>query len=352
MNETVSDFDSSDNRKSNTCPEQGRRIQNLKWVGVFAVLVLLVGCAGMAEAQQPKKIPRIGLLAGGRGFGSAGDAFRQALRELGWIESQNIAIEYRLAEVNLDRLPQLAAELVRLKVAVIIADSDPAIRAAKQATKTIPVVCLAVGDPVREGFIASLARPGGNITGLASISAELSGKRLELLKEAVPKVSRVAVLWNLANSSNVLEFKETEVAARALGLKVQSLEVRGPDDFRGAFARAARDRANALIVVRDPLIDSDHFRILDFAIDNRLPSIHGETQFVEAGGLMSYGPSRVELFRHAAIYVDKILKGAKTVDLPVEQPTKFELVINLKAAKQIGLTIPPNVLARADRVIR
>ena len=324
-----------------------------KKVFSLALGALLFALCVSVQAQQPKKVSRIGLLASGQGLGSAGDAFRQRLRELGWVEAQNITIESRFAGgKNLDRLPQLAAELVRLKVALIVADGDPAIYAAKQATSAIPIVVVAVGDPVREGLVASLARPGGNITGLTSISTELSGKRLELLKEAVPKVSRVAVLWNPANASNVIEFKEAEVAARALGLKLQSLEVRGPDDFQGAFAGAARDRANALIVVRDPLVDSHHFRILDFAIDKRLPSIHGEEQFVEAGGLMSYGPSRVELFRRAATYVDKILKGAKPADLPVEQPTKFDLVINLKNAKQIGLTIPPNVLARADKVIK
>ncbi len=292
------------------------------------VLLLTVS---LAEAQQPRKVPRVGLLAGGHGFGSAGDAFRRSLRELGWVEGQNMAIESRLA---------------------IVADGDPAIRAAKQTTRTIPIVLIAVGDPVREGFVASLARPGGNITGLTSISEELSGKRLELLKEAFPKVSRVAVILNPANASNLLEFREMQVAARTLGLKLQSLEVRGLADFQGAFARAAKDRASALILVRDPLIDSEHFRILDFTVDKRVPSMHGEEQFVEAGGLMSYGPSRVDLFRRAATYVDKILKGVKPADLPVEQPKKFELIINLKAAKQIGLTIPPNVLARADRVIR
>jgi putative tryptophan/tyrosine transport system substrate-binding protein len=263
-----------------------------------------------------------------------------------------MTIEPRLAEVSSDRLPQLAAELARLKVAAIVADGDPAIRAAKQTTRTIPIVLIAVADPVREGFVASLARSGGNITGLTSISEELSGKRLELLKEAFPKVSRVAVFWNPANASNLLEFREMEVTARTLGLKLQSLEVRGLGDFQGAFARAAKDRASALILVRDPLIDSEHFRILDFAVDKRVPSMHGEEQFVEAGGLMSYGPSRVDLFRRAAVYVDKILKGAKPADLPVEQPTKFELVINLKTAKQIGVTIPESVLFRADKVIK
>ena len=323
-----------------------------KTIIVVWLVALALASFRPAEAQQPKKVARVGLLAGGRGFGSGGDAFRHSLRQLGWVEGQNMAIESRLAEVSSDRLTQLAAELTQLKVAAIVADGDPAIRAAKQTTRTIPIVFIAIGDPVREGFVASLARPGGNITGLTSISEELSGKRLELLKEALPKVSRVAVIWNPANASNLLEFREMEVTARTLGLKLQSLEVRGLADFQGAFARAAKDRANALILLRDPLIDSEHFRILDFAVDKRVPSMHGEEQFVEAGGLMSYGPSRVDLFRRAATYIDKILKGAKPTDLPVEQPTKFELVINLKTAKQIGLTISPNVLARADKVIK
>ncbi len=318
----------------------------------LAVCAMLFALSVPVEAQQAAKIPRIGLLAGGHGFGSAGDAFRQSLRELGWIDGRNIAIESRLAEASLDRLPNLAGELVQRRVAVIVADSDPAARVAKQATRAIPIVVVAVGDPVREGLVSSLARPGGNITGLTSISEALSGKRLELISEAFPKLRRLAVLWNPANSSNVLEFKEMETPGRTLGLKLQSLEVRGVEGFVGAFARAAKERANALIVMRDPLIDSEHFRILDFAIEKRLPSIHGEEQFVEAGGLMSYGPSRVELFRRAATYVDKILKGAKPAELPVEQPTKFELVINLKTAKQIGLTIPPSVLYRADKVIK
>jgi putative ABC transport system substrate-binding protein len=326
----------------------------MKKAGVLSIVfvVVLLAVAVVAEPQQGKSAARVGLLASGRGFGSAGDAFRQALRELDWVEGKNVVIQSQLAEVNLDKLPELANDLVQRKVAVIVADGDPAIQAAKRATGTIPIVLIAVGDPVTEGFVASLARPGGNLTGLTSISADLSGKRVELVKEIFSKASRVNVLWNPASSSNVLEFKAMEIAARALGLKLQSLEVRRPQDLQGAFAAAGRDRASALVVVRDPLIDSQHFQILDFAIDKRLPLIHGERQFVEAGGLMSYGPSRIELFRRAAIYVDKILKGRKPADLPVEQPTKFELVINLKTAKQIGLTIPPNVLARADKVIK
>jgi putative ABC transport system substrate-binding protein len=323
-----------------------------KKITALALCALLFALCCSAEAQQSGKVARIGLLAGGRGLGSAGDALRQGLRELGWVEGQNIAIQSQLAEVNLEKLPQLATDLVRRKVAVIVADGEPAIHAAKKATTSVPIVLIAVGDPVRENLVASLAKPGGNITGVTSMSAELSGKRLELAKESFSKVRSVAVLWNPANSSGVLEVKEMEAAARTLSLKLQTLEVRTPENFQNAFTSLARDRANAVIVVRDPLIDSQHFRILDFTIENRLPSIHGEKQFVDAGGLMSYGPSRVELFRRAATYVDKILKGAKPAALPVEQPTKFELVINLKTAKQIGLTIPPNVLARADRVIR
>jgi putative ABC transport system substrate-binding protein len=313
---------------------------------------LLLALSFPAEAQQAKKLPRVGILSGGRGLGSAGDEFRQVLRELGWVENRNIIIESHLAEVNTDKLPQLATDLVRLKVAAIVADGDPAIRAAKQATKTIPIVFIAVGDPVREALVPSLARPGGNITGLTAISAELSGKRLELVTEIFPKARRVAVLWNPSNSSNVLEVKEMESAAGALGLKLQSLKVQSPEEFHRAFTSAAKERASALIVVRDTLIDSQHFQILDFSIDKRLPSVHGERQFVEAGALVSYGPSRIELFRRAAIYVDKILKTAKPGELPVEQPTKFELVINLKTAKQIGVTIPAGVLARADKVIK
>jgi putative tryptophan/tyrosine transport system substrate-binding protein len=325
-------------------------------MGMKTIIVLLIGLVlasvRLAGAQQPKNLPRVGVLAGGRGLGSAGDAFRQVLRELGWIENQNIIIQSQLAEVNLDKLPHLAADLVRLKVAVIVADGDPAISAARQASKTIPIVLVAVGDPVRDGIVASLARPGGNITGLTSISEDLSGKRLELVTEAFPKSRRIAVLWNSSNLSNALEFKETESAARAFGVTLQSLKVQGLEEFRSALTSAARDRPNALIVVRDTLIDSQHFQILDFVMDKRLPSMHGERQFVEAGALMSYGPSRIELFRRAAYYVDKILKGAKPQDLPVEQPTKFEFIINLKTAKQIGVTIPPNMLARADKVIK
>ncbi len=336
----------------NPYPQIHPAVQVRKSLLSFMTAFALIVAGVTAQAQPTRNPPRIGVLAGGRGLGSAGDALRQVLRDLGWRENQNLIIESQLAEVNLEKLSQLAADLVRRKVSVIIADGDSAIWAAKQATTTIPIVVVAVGDPVREGLVASLARPGGNITGLTSISEELSGKRLELVSETFPQARRVAVLWNSSNLSNRLEFKVTESAARALGLTLQSFEIQSSQDLQRVLTGAAKDRPNALIVVRDTLIDSQHFRILDFVIDQRLPSIHGEKQFVEAGALMSYGPSRIELFRRAAHYVDKILKGAKAGELPVEQPTKFEFVINLKTAKQLGLTIPPNVLVRADRVIR
>ena len=301
-------------------------------------------------AEQPKL--RIGLLAGGHGFGAAENTFRESLRQLGWKAEQNVAIHSKLAEALPDRLPQLAAELVRLRVATIVADGDPAIAAARRVTSSIPIVMVAIGDPVSEGFVSSLARPGANITGVTSVSAELSGKRLEILREVSPGISQVGVVWNPANASNSLELKEMDHTAPRLGMKLRSLEVRAVNDFQNVFARAITDRVRAFVLVRDPIIDSEHFRILDFVIEKRVLAMHGEEQFTEAGGLMSYGPKRLELFRRAAVYVDKLLKGAKPADLPIEQPTKFELAINLKTAKQIGLTIPPNVLARADKIIK
>lgn len=302
-------------------------------------------------AEQPKLL-HIGLLTGGHGFGAAENTFRESLRQLGWKVGQNVAIDSRLAEALPDRLPALAAELVRHRVATIVADGDPAIAAARRVTSSIPIVMVAIGDAVSEGFVSSLARPGANITGVTSVSAELSGKRLEILREVSPAISQVGVVWNPGNASNSLEFKEMDHTGSKLGVKLHSLEVRAVNDFQNVFARAITDRVRAFVLVRDPIIDSEHFRILDFVIEKRVLAMHGEEQFTEAGGLMSYGPRRVELFRRAAVYVDKILKGAKPADLPVEQPTKFELVINLKTAKQIDLTIPPNVLARASRVIR
>src|SRR5262244_368545 len=278
-------------------------------MGKKVIMVLLVGLAlasfRLADAQQPKKIAKIAYLAPSTTEAAAHlvAAFRQGLQELGYVEGKTFVLELRYGEARVDRLPEIARELVGLKVDVIVTATDPATAAVKRETQTIPIVMANSSDPVGSGFVASLARPGGNLTGLTSISAELSGKRLELVKEIFPKAGRVNVLWNPANSSNVLEFKSMEAAARGLSLKLRSLEARAPQDFQAAFAAATRERASALVLLRDPLIDSEHFQILDFAIDKRLPLVHGESQFVEAGGLMSYGPSRVELFRRAASYV-------------------------------------------------
>jgi ABC-type uncharacterized transport system substrate-binding protein len=306
-----------------------------------------------ARAQQVKKVPRIGYLRIGDTLGPRDEAFLQGLRELGYMEGKNIVIEYRGdPERNENRLPDFAADLVRLKVDVIVALDPPAARAAQNATKTIPVVIRTTEDPVWEGFVASLARPGGNITGLYSISGELIGKRLEMLKETVSRLARVAVLWNPSVKVAGHNFHETEAAALALGLRLQSLEVRAPEDFESAFRAATKERSQALFPLRTPIIVDQRKRIADLAIKARLPAIYDDREFVEAGGLMSYGTNLAALYHRAAAYVDKILKGTKPSDIPVEQPTKFELILNLKAAKQIGLTIPPNVLARADKVIR
>jgi putative ABC transport system substrate-binding protein len=317
---------------------------------LVAVVLLAVGV--IAEAQQPKKVPRIGLLvpssASSDSTGRA--AFLQGLRDLGYVDGKNIAIEYRYTEGELDRLPDLAAELVRLNVDVIVTAAISSVRAAKKATATIPIVFV-VGDAVDSGLVSSLARPGGNATGLTFLAPELDGKRLELLKEAFPKVTRVAFLWRVPAARADL-FKEAEAVAKTLGLRLQSVGVRGPDDFESAFKAAKSGGAEALIVIANPLANTYRARIVDLAAKNRLPGIYPSTTFVEDGGLMSYAPDIVDNWRRAAIYVDKILKGAKPADLPVEQPKKFEFVINLKAAKQIGVTIPPNVLARATRIIR
>ena len=308
--------------------------------------------AALAEAQQPTRIPRIGILitASASVYSAWVEAFRQRLREHGYVEGKNIVIEYRYAEGKLERLPDLAAELVRLKVDVIVT-TGLAVSAAKNASATIPIVFTAAGDPVGSGLVSSLARPGGNITGLSLMLPDLDGKRLELLKEAFPKVARVAFLWVRAMRGN-LPLTEMEAVAKALRLKLLSLEVRGLDDFESALARAKRDGAQALITGDHPLVNTQQRQVLDFAAKNRLPAMYPTSEFVEAGGLMSYAPNYADLWRRAADFVDKILKGTKPADIPVEQPTKFEFIVNLKAAKQIGLTIPPNVLVRADRVIR
>jgi len=309
------------------------------------------------SAQQPKKVPRIGYLSplDSASESTRAEVIRLALRELGYIEGQNIAIEYRYAEGKRDRLPELAAELVRLKVDLIVVAGGTTTQAAKNATKTIPIIMVGSGaDPVEAGFVESLARPGGNVTGLTNLGQELGGKRLELLKEAVPKVVRVAVLYDPTIPGTAREVKEDfTVAARALGLTVRSWEVRDADGFEKVFAALNKERPDGLYVFGGgQLIGPNQKRIVGFALKSRLPSMYGSREAVEAGGLMSYGTVQAESYRRVAYFVDRILKGAKPADLPVEQPTKFELVINLKTAKQIGLTIPPNMLARADRVIK
>ena len=308
-----------------------------------------------AEAQQASKVPRIGFLSVTSPSDRPGllDAFRQRLRELGRVEGQNYVIEYRYAEDRVDRLPDLAAELVRLKVDLIVASAGTQVAtAAKNATETIPVVMIFVRDPVGIGLIASLARPGGNVTGVSGTAGlEMFAKQLDLLKETVPKIRRVAVLSNPANAYHRLAIREVNVAARSLGLQLQLLEARGSNEFDGAFAAMAKERAEALLVLSDSIFNSHRTRLADLAARSRLPAAYGVRESVEAGGLMSYGPSLLESYRRAATYVDQILKGAKPAELPVEQPTKFELVINLKTAKVLGLTIPRSVLARVDQVI-
>jgi len=325
--------------------------------GVLTAIIsvgLLVTSA--ANAQSPERVYRIGVLGPGSASGDRRpfEAFRDGLRELGWIEGQNIAIERRSAEGQLDRLPDLAAELVRLKVDVIAAATAPAVAAAKSATTTIPIVMLTVTDPVGRGFVTSLSRPGGNVTGVTyGVGTDTFGKGLELLREAVPRIRRVAVLSNPDGPTQSLIVTSIRSTARSLGLQLQLVDARGPDQFDAAFAAMAKEDAEALLVVTDPtyLLPGAAARLADLAIKSRLPSMHSQRPPVEAGGLMSYGPSIVVLFRRAAVHVDKILKGARPADLPVEQPTTFELVINLRTAKALGLTIPPAVLARADEII-
>jgi len=326
---------------------------NGKIVNCLLTTVLLL-TVSLADAQQPGKIARIGILNPGR-RGDAGievlsEAFRQGLRQLGYVEKKNIVLEYRFAEGKLDRLPELAAELVHLKVDVIFAINATAARAAKNVTKTVPIVFTWVADPLE--LVASLARPGGNITGLTTIAVDLSGKRLELLKETLPGISQVGILWNSANPTATRVFTEMEEASLRLGVRIHPMGVRDPDELQKAFKVATRERVGGLFVIEEAVMASYRTRVLDLAAKHRLPTGSQYKEFAEAGGLLTYGPDLLDLFRRAATYVDKILKGAKPADLPVEQPTKFELIINLKAAKQIGLTIPPNVLARADKVTK
>jgi ABC-type uncharacterized transport system substrate-binding protein len=315
---------------------------------------ILLATVSLAEAQQRGKVARIGFLAAPSPsfFSTRMNAFREGLYDLGHVEGKNIAIEYRYAGGKLDRLPGLAAELVRLKVDVILTSSAPGAVAAKKATGTIPVVFVTAGDPVDMGLVTSLARPGGNITGLTTHAPELSGKRLELLREVLPRITRVAVLWNPSNPSFSEMLKEMQAASKAHALQLQSLEVRRLEDFEGAFKSITKGDSHAIIVVSDPFLNTHNRLILDLAVKHRLPAMYGGPEVVDAGGLMSYGPGFSDQYRRAATYVDKILRGMKPADLPVERPMKFELVINLKTAKQIGLTIPESVLYRVDRVIK
>ena len=309
--------------------------------------------AGTVRAQAPAKVRRIGLLTPASPSDTVlwHQAFRLGLRDLGWVEGKNISIEYRYAEGRSDRLPDLAADLLRLKVDVIVASFAPDALAAQKATRTIPIVMTAAGDPVASGLVESLARPGGNITGLSQMIQELGGKRLELLTEMVPKLSRVAVLWNPQGSGSTLSWKEIQLPARQLGIQLHSLEVRSPNELDKAFDDATRARAGALFIGPDPVMVTNLKRIAGLAAKSRLPSIYHVSEFADAGGLAAYGPDRADLFRRAATFVDKILKGAKPGDLPVEQPTRFELVVNMKTAKALGIKIPQSILLQADRVI-
>jgi putative ABC transport system substrate-binding protein len=318
------------------------------------IAVILLAVAVIAEAQQPKKVYRVGHLTNAPGIrAEEEEVFRQSLRDLGYIEGQNLSIEWRFSKGKLDLLPDLAAELVTLKVDCIVATGVAPTRAAKQATSTIPIVMgNADDDPVRQGLVASLARPGGNVTGFTNIGSDLAGKRLELIKETVPKASRVAILLDPKGPGGMGHVRETEIVAPALGVKLQLVEVRGSEELDNAFQAAVKGRAEALIVVTTGLMSSHRSRIVNLAVKMRLPAMYSNTYFVREGGLMGYAEDIPERWRGVAAYVDKVLKGAKPADLPVQQPKKFEFVVNLKTAKQIGLTIPPNVLARADRVIR
>jgi putative tryptophan/tyrosine transport system substrate-binding protein len=314
---------------------------------------LLLALCFPAQAQTPKSFPQIGFLSGGFPSGRQNvDAFRHGLSDLGYVEGKNIGIVYRYGEGNVDRLPQLATELVRLNVNVILAGGTVPALAAKQATKTIPIVFVNVADPLSVGLVMSLARPGGNITGTSTINSELTSKRLGLLKESVATVSRVAFLHNPSDASNVIFLKQLQNSARGLGLTIRLSEVRDPADFDRAFSAMAREGVNGLMVAAGTLTSTHPKRIVDLVSKSRIPAMYGERSFVEVGGLMSYAANFTEQYRRAAVYVDKLLKGTKPADIPVEQPTKFELVINLKAAKQIGLTIPQSVLYQADKVIK
>ena len=336
----------SDNRKS--------KIQNRKWVGLSIIALVLAARVVVAPAQQPTKVPRIGFQLDSPVSAVAAriEGFRQGLRELGYIEGKNIIIEWRSSEGKPERRSELTAELVRLKVDVIVSAGPTITRALKEATSTIPIVMGQDTDPVGSGFVASLARPGGNITGLAALAPEMSGKQLELLKEIVPKLSRVAIIGNSTNPGDAQALRETVLAGGSYDVYLRYLDVQGPKDIEPVVRAAAKGRADALLVLGNPILNLQRQQVVDLAAKHRLPATYARPEYIDAGGFMYYGTNYPDLFRRAATYVDKILKGATPADLPVEQPKKFELVINLKAAKQIGLTIPPSVLARADRVIR
>ena len=319
-------------------------------ITVLTLCAMLLALGVSAQAQQPAKVRKIGVLRADSPPNLSAETFQQAMRDLGYVEGKNIFIEYRYAEGKVDRLPNLAEELVRLNVDVIWA-LGPAVSHAKNATKTIPIVITHVSDPVGSGLVASLARPGGNITGLSGVGPGLSGKRLELLKEVILKLSRVAFFGNSTAPAKA-QLREMELAAGELGVKVQYLDVPSPKEIEPALLAASKGRAQAVFINRNPVTAIHYARIAELAIENRLPTMYADREFVEAGGLMSYGPDYNFMYRRVAVYVDKILKGTKPADLPVERPMKFEFVINLKTAKQIGLTIPPNVLARADTVIK
>ena len=322
----------------------------------LALCAVFIAFCVSAEAQQPAKIPRLGYVSTTGNHNNPGpnvETFKRALRDFGYLEGSDISTEYRFIEGKMDRVPNLVAELLQLKTDVLVVGGLTPVRLAKQATTTVPIVMVTTQDPIATGLVKSLARPGGNLTGVTSLARDLSGKRLELLTEVAPNTSRVAVLWNADEEGAAIALKEYEAAARTLNVNLQSLGVRAlTPDLEGAFQAGAKGRANALITITGSLLSSNAKPIADLAIKNVLPSMYESYRYVQGGGLMSYAASEAESFRRAAVYVDKILKGAKPGDLPIEQPTKFELVINLKTAKQIGLTIPPNVLARADRVIR
>jgi ABC-type uncharacterized transport system substrate-binding protein len=345
----------SDNRKSKTCAELCRSIQNPKWLGISVIAFVLVAAVAVVQAQQPTKVPRIGFLDSSTASSNAVlvEAFRRELSKLGWIEGKNIAIAYRFAEGHPKSRPELAAELVRLKVDLIVVSGIGVALAAKKATTTIPIVMTRAGDPVALGLVASLAQPGGNVTGLSTLSFELITKRLEVLKDAVPKLARVGVLLSAGDDADFAQVKELRPAAQALKLKLEEIETqREPKGLESAFRTAKQKQVGAIMTTPGNRFFAERQRIVELAGNYRLPAIYPQKEYVDEGGLMSYGVERTDAFRRSVVYVDKILKGAKPADLPVQQPTKFEFVINLKAAKQIGLTIPVRVLERANQVIK